>query len=633
VIAVLTLLFGAGKSIDAKKKAYTDAKGAIDKSTRPKNVGSEQAPGPYLTPWLAYAKKFSDKKQTAWGEAWKLQKDLVNFPSSDAAPLQNLWQSSDSFEAWVKRFEGDRTTSNQLRQAYKGSLYLSQFDDLLRRDPKFRPLNGPLPRNDQDQPVTRETDMLLWPCEFAGGKLGFEQIMTPPMAAASSDVGGMGPRRGDGGGKAPPGPGNAGDGNAASGKTIRTLWDRDDPPTLEEVWIAQEDFWVKTELLRALKGVLDDAGKMRPGAAGAWAKVDAEPALPAKAPGDKGDRTAFARKRFSNRNWELDLIFEKGKDGNVYLSKESTLRNVSADRRTLALELSVLNRSTAVTSKGPLEFKLRQGNKEVTLEVAGERLAWGKSAHLKEQRIDSVEPDQPFEAQQMFDWWTSPLRRVDDLRLPAQSHRTAAFALKPGLGFKEEKKEDEGADAGGPSQPPGPPGSGGPAAGPKGGPGQAGIGGGGGDEGRSFGGAAAAASLTKVYKLDRNRYLAVTEQCRHLPLGVVVMVDQAAITDVLTALANSRLRFQITQVHYHRARDVRPGGGAARPQQGPGQGPRGPGIAGAGGDERPHGNGGQTAGGGDGDPNLVELTVYGIAALYERFPEKKDEKKEGTPGP
>jgi hypothetical protein len=204
------------------------------------------------------------------------------------------------------------------------------------------------------------------------------------------------------------------------------------------------------------------------------------------------------------------------------------------------------------------------------------------------------------------------------VRVPAQSHRTAAYPLKPGLGFKKDEeadKKDEPAPAADPN------------AGQQNqnqyqfGPGQATTGAG--DE-RGGRGAPSAASLTAVYGLDRNRYLAATEQCRHLPVAMVLVIDQAYLTDLLTSLANSRLRFQITQVHYHRARGVQPGGSG-----GASNGPRG-----TPGNERPQpgqvGNYGAAAVG-DGEPNLIEVTIYGIAALYERYSEKKDDKKDETP--
>ena len=59
-----------------------------------------------------------------------------------------------------------------------------------------------------------------------------------------------------------------------------------------------------------------------------------------------------------------------------------------------------------------------------------------------------------------------------------------------------------------------------------------------------------------------------------MPVGLLLILDQAHIQDVLTGVVNSRLQFQITQVHYQHVRGQLKAG-----QQfaggGPGQGPGG----------------------------------------------------------
>src|SRR5262249_24851854 len=56
--------------------------------------------------------------------------------------------------------------------------------------------------------------------------------------------------------------------------------------------------------------------------------------------------------------------------------------------------------------------------------------------------------------------------------------------------------------------------------------------------------------------LERLRYLDRTDQVRHMAIGMVLVVDQAHIQDVLRALANSRLRFQPTQYDWTRCHGV-----------------------------------------------------------------------------
>jgi hypothetical protein len=152
----------------------------------------------------------------------------------------------------------------------------------------------------------------------------------------------------------------------------------------------------------------------------------------------------------------------------------------------------------------------------------------------------------------------------------------------------------------------------------------------------------------------------VTPQCRHLPIAWKVIVDQAHIHDLLTAVINSRLRVQITQVQARHIEGVQstkplnpestpapgsvpPGTIVARPRAPVGESGRPvdlPGRVGVtratGGiaDKPPPssvmprprtGEGGPQAvviPGAEPTPTLVELTIYGVASLYERFPPK-----------
>src|ERR1019366_8825132 len=66
------------------------------------------------------------------------------------------------------------------------------------------------------------------------------------------------------------------------------------------------------------------------------------------------------------------------------------------------------------------------------------------------------------------------------------------------------------------------------------------------------GGAQTPANKTPNLGLDRDRYLFVTDQSRHLPLAMTLAVDQSHLNEILVALANSRLRFQTTQVEFRR---------------------------------------------------------------------------------
>jgi len=186
-------------------------------------------------------------------------------------------------------------------------------------------------------------------------------------------------------------------------------------------------------------------------------------------------------------------------------------------------------------------------------------------------------------------------------------------------------------------------------------------------------------NATANLHFDRNRYMFVTDQSRHLPVAMTLTVDQSHLHEVLVAIANSRLRFQTTQVEFRRVPTAAPAGGAPTNPFSPGgpsserppfsasgtpsgagnssmggppagvpQRPIGPmpggssaSLPGSGSASRPGsgsppmpgsgsplfpGSGTPPPSGATGaapavepdNPNLVEVTIYGIASLYER---------------
>ena len=154
------------------------------------------------------------------------------------------------------------------------------------------------------------------------------------------------------------------------------------------------------------------------------------------------------------------------------------------------------------------------------------------------------------------------------------------------------------------------------------------------------GGAQTPANKTPNLFLDRERYLFVTDQSRHLPLAMTLAVDQSHLNEILVALANSKLRFQTTQVEFRR----QPAGASASANSAVGNGIPQLGMSGSSGSYQSRENFTGTpavpAVGGFGlpsagtatapppdNPNLVELTIYGIASLYERPPEKPPKEK------
>jgi hypothetical protein len=632
IAAIVFFKFGPAEAFakggDALKKTREESDAAAKKT--PRNYDT------YTKPWEERAKEFKGIKEKVWAEAWALQnpedakvkganrgKDLATWPRSSNDKIKEELNYPGAQTS-------DRDIADYLRQ-YRDKLYIGQF---LAKDSDGRVVKDP---RDMFKDKDAYLDVLIAPIEFKGLRDGFETIMAPTTGSAMSGVGadrapiGGGERFRGGPGPGPgrpAGPAGPNGPNGQGGGSITSLWEGRRLPTFEEVFLAQEDFWIKRDLLDVIREARDSAARM-----------PAEMILPELlqsfvAPGGfyrTGDKIEAT---FRNSTWELKLVLIpkeiKGKTQYV-IGLDSSLKNVSAAKRVLDLK------------KGA-QFRLRQGDQTDEFKFEGTLLSWNQEPlRLGEERkegpiqLSNVKLDEPFEVEQIFDWDSSPIKQVVDLKVGFQSHRTAGTALKPGLSFA--KKDEPGKDPsaapspGAKSGPPAPAGPPAPPAGP--------AGPGGPDSAPT--GPTAPTDVTDRNNLQRNRYLHVTPECRHVPVALVLVVDQAHIHEVLAAVANSRLRVQTTQVQFQQASGVvsqlvepDEGDKSGDPKKGgPGPGPgdlrdprrRGP--MGPMGD--PRNTGGLTTTGSQEDPNLVEVTVYGIASLYERFPPRKEDKPADAP--
>jgi hypothetical protein len=453
------------------------------------------------------------------------------------------------------------------------------------------------------------------------------------------------------------------------------------PIKKEEFWYAQEDIWVRKEMLRIVKRVLDNVGHFQE-----VPEADRGP-MP-KDFAEHGIKTWY---RYRNMNWELDLAIEPSPTNKsvMQVSPISTIRNIHPGKRTLSL-------ANPKTNKGQ-KFKFVQRNVPYEFTIEGEPQPY-QAPPVKIGKVlapPGLDLTRDFDVYQVFDWSSSPVRRIDRIEFPYNCQRLADKELKPhkDLPKPEEATDTTAAAPGGlPGEGPGGvPGPGGPPGGMRGGKfgGMPGMGdsGGPGMMGMGMGG-----DFTPN-GLRRDRYLQTTETSRALPLGLVLIVDQANIPDVLVTVTDSRLRIQVTQVAFNHVRGIMPpvyddpnqqqpgmgpGGGLMQPGMGPGMGrggfgggrgtdigDRGPGPGARGGKfgggsapamgegggvpRSPRGGmpsmgpGGMGPGGFPGmpgmtgmtsqdedDPNLVELSIYGIATLYERYPPKPPDPNQTT---
>lgn len=339
-------------------------------------------------------------------------------------------------------------------------------------------------------------------------------------------------------------------------------------PTSEEMWLAQEDLWVQRGLLQIVRDTNDAAARFQ----------------------GKGEGK---HKVFSNADWVLDLTLAEAQGKPLIKTK---LTNVSGRRGSLGFTFKV-----GFTDSSLVEM----------LPVDGEPLAPGKSVAFDWPVKKAGRPKELGEVVQIFDWRTAPVKRIDLIDLGALSNRQASLELKVAKVFD---KTDPNAP------PPAPaPGAEGRTEGPGGTP------------------AAAGANDRTENQLVRKRYIDTTDQVRRMPVGIVLIVDQAHVQDVLTATANSPLRIQTTQWHWRRFHgDIKPleeqrtsftspeGGSLPVAVEGalsrPPSSERPPLLNRPGGSFSPLSPPGSMAQADEQEWDLVELSIYGIASLYERFP-------------
>ncbi|MBN9119341.1 MAG: hypothetical protein J0I06_09295, partial [Planctomycetes bacterium] len=373
--------------------------------------------------------------------------------------------------------------------------------------------------------------------------------------------------------------------------------------TKDQVWLIMEDVWVQRSLLDAVRSLNADMSAFRRAKVEKDGSVVVDPTYD-----DAGNKLAFDRegkpvydrrtgrravlptpdeeKRkavFRNRTWsvELELVREGGSQRLVgTLTNQSERLQLMGVGNVMALNVWFSKDPAAA----PMVFKI--GGEFLPGKGAIKRDKDGKEVPANVLSVvpidDHIVPpatsaEEIVRVEQVFDIRTVPVKRIEALALGFLDSRNAG---KPLVGPKsppfapDPVAADPAAGAG--AGPGGPMGMGGLPPAPMGGIGpiDMGPGGPGGPnagnttKGQLWGGG----PIRAVVDANKKRYLEVTDQVRRLPVGVVVVVDQSYIEDMLLAFANSPLRFQITQVAWTRFRGTLAGIGQAAGSSGPGGG-------------------------------------------------------------
>ena len=623
LLGVFVVLWLAGVGIAVMPG---DGKAAKDWATDKSSVDSTKGKGvktpAYQEPWHKHGKMFSSYKDHIWEKAWKQQEGMYDWPGSMLKVAARPLYPTDPF---VRDVSGNKNVTEDARIRVR-------FPDWYHEQFEYLP------------------DIVV-PAKFNDG-----------FAAVFPEQ----------------------------------PWVKGIAPTQEEVWLAQEDFWVKRELLWLIRQAIDSVALFRevPAAKdekppeGAVARrvfrnANWELTLFIEKPATGRQLVLGERSTIKNINVDgrtqvlansagtsgLPFRFQQA-EGSSYkeirisgeplpFEKEAPICPLDKDGKRLPIAVAPVDLAKPIVIEQLLDWELSPIRRIDTIALA-------RHSHRTVTGGLKVNPE---------------LKGLEPVEAPPEGAADTAQGGAQGGGMSGRP---------GGMQTGGGPGPGGP------GPGGPGPGGAMGSNGpRGQGDSAASAEVTTVNKIPRDRYLHVTPQARHLPVVLRLVVDQAHIHDILASISNSRLRMQITQVSFHHVTGVtrasldgpaaagnvpggnRPGGmtlppGNSDTKRPPatGGGPMGPGPMGPGSMAPPagmsmpkmpgsgsYGGSGRMIFGGprDGDSGstrpagtgvagtstartldnarLVELSIYAIASLYDRYPprEKKTTSPETAP--
>jgi hypothetical protein len=338
--------------------------------------------------------------------------------------------------------------------------------------------------------------------------------------------------------------------------------------------------------------------------------------------------------RLANPHWIVDVELRRAKEGAGY-----------------QLIGVLYNRSGRRQVPPAFEFTLSDGTNELKRELrpVKEPLDSYHARKFEETLLLAQQVRQIVGVKQVLDWQTAPIKRIDTIRIGepalAQADRIWHVRLqfypfhkkqRPGqedvLGYSEVLlRYIGGGGAGSAGAAPG--------AGPK--PGFGGGTGPGGDAGFGFG-QQQAGGETSRNGIALRRYFPqgpsdtrdmpdTLPEVRRLPIALVVIADYPAMSDILTAMANSRLRIQVTQTVWARTPPLGPPPPPAGTKPAPG-GTK-PGAATAPKPDTSGAAGADVVGSEAAEVNLIELQIYGLATIYENPYRREEFQQSGGGGP
>jgi hypothetical protein len=290
-------------------------------------------------------------------------------------------------------------------------------------------------------------------------------------------------------------------------------------PESQQLWIVMEDIWMQRALLGPINAVNQSIAALKP--------------VP---PLDKP-----TKRKFVSRIWEMDLEVapREGSGGGRVL--KGKLKNRTGQLQVLgtgsAMRVNVWFDPKA-THLPPFEFR-----------IEGSGVAGGESIDIPPLPSHVIPPNievlEIAKVEQVLDSRTVPIRRLDRLAIGYLSSKDYGKELKAPTFWVEAAASAVAATT--PTMTPDSSGLNSTTEGTSTTGGVATSAGSGIATGRSGG-----QRLYDVADGSRKRYLEVTDQLRRVPVAFTLVVDQMYVNDVLIAYANSALRFETSQIHWTR---------------------------------------------------------------------------------
>lgn len=278
------------------------------------------------------------------------------------------------------------------------------------------------------------------------------------------------------------------------------------PPDPEELWLAQEDLWIQRALLRAVREANESAGMMH------RVEALADPAPAGDKPttkdkeAPKGDKPATPGKSAVKpaAGMKAAPAESAAADGDVFVNHVWRLR---LKLGTAPGKIFVRGRLTNLSDRRqtlPVQFLLHFSDNQPPELVSadGEPLAPNQSVDV-EKALRSL-PDRIDHVTQAFTWRNAPIKRIDRIAMGARSCLHYEKALVPDAALSPVGEEPQGRTPSG---------------------------------------------------LELNRYLEVTPAVRRMPIGILLVVDQRYLEEILAAFNNSPLRMHVNEVQWQRLKE------------------------------------------------------------------------------